>query len=204
MSDWDLSPYDPAFGMRKEFGEIARQTGRDLNRRSMAQITGAENLLGKAMADIIAGESPRANHLIARTAAMPYDPREEGSPGIRGASMLVYTLISDRFEESPEDDSEWLDIALQVHALLDGPGKAEVASIVHGFVLQKDLFQLTSLEQRRISSTVGDAPLEAELGDTQGLTAEGRHEIIRSLVEAAVALQRRYDSSSRNHPKPVD
>jgi len=55
--------------------------------------------------------------------------------------MLIYTLVTDRYEDSEYDDSAWLDVALHVHGQLDGRGKAELASTVHGFVLQDALLQ---------------------------------------------------------------
>ena len=106
--------------------------------------------------------------------------------------MLVHGLVCDQFEVSAVDDQRWLDVALDVHAHLDGPGKADVASIVHGFVLQDAFYDVSPAEKRRIRQAVGDATLEAELGDGPDLTIERRQDIIRSLVEAALALHEGY------------
>ncbi len=106
--------------------------------------------------------------------------------------MLIYTLVTDRYEDSEYDDSAWLDVALHVHGQLDGRGKAELASTVHGCVLQDAFFSVSGAEKRRIQQAVGDAPLEADLGDGPELTVEGRLDIIRSLVTAAVALHEGY------------
>lgn len=192
MSDAHLSQLDPGYGMRAELGEIARQSGRLLNARSHAQISGAENLLRKAVRALASADEERAEHLIRRAAQMPYDEREEDFPGVRGASMVVYTLISDQQEISAMDDSTWLDVALAVHPRLDPVGQAEVASVVHGFVLQEAFFELSPSEKRRIKQAFGDAPLEADLGDVPTSTVEQRHEIIRSLVVAARALDEAY------------
>ena len=192
MLSSDLFESDPAYGRRPEFGELARRSGRMLNERSLAQITAAENLLGKATASAAAGNVERAEQLIQRAAAMPYDPREEGSPGIRGAEMVIFSLVTDRLEASDEDDPAWLDVVVDVYAHLDGPGKAELASVVHGFVLQGAIYNVTAAEGRRIRQVFGDAPLEADLGDGPALTVEERHGIIRSLVATAVALREGY------------
>jgi hypothetical protein len=151
----------------------------------------AENLLAKAARSTAAGQLDRAEHFIRRAAQMPYDEREEGSAGIRGGSLLIYCLVNGRYEESAENDSRWLEVALDAHARLGGPGKAELASVIHGFVIQDLFFNLTTSERRRIQDAVGDAPLEADLGDGPELTVDQRCDIIRSLVAAAVALQQR-------------
>jgi hypothetical protein len=201
-----LSPLDPADGtlgrpsaseaIRAEFAELARQSGRLLNERSHSQIIGAENLLTKAVRALDSGDAERAVRLIQRAAQIPYDPREEGSPGVRGASMLVYTLITDRFEASADDDMTWLDVVLNVHSGLNPVGQAEVASVVHGFVLQERLFSVSPAEKRRIQHAFGGAPLEADLGDGPDTTPEQREAIIRSLVMATLALGAAYGEAT--------
>jgi hypothetical protein len=192
MTAFGLSDFDSAYAKRGEFGELARQSGRTLNEIGLAQIAGAENLLSKAVSSASAGNQDRAEHLMQRAAAMPYDPREEGSPRIAGAKMLIYTLVSDQFEASTQEDAAWLDVAIAVHADADGPGKAELASAVRGFVMQKELYSLSAVEERRIRERFGDAPLEAELGDGPDLTLEKRRDIISSLVATARALGEGY------------
>jgi len=174
---------------------MARQSGRMLNARFSAQITGAENLLTKAIRALESGDGDRAEALIQRAARMPWDERERDSPGVRAASMLVYSLISDRFEDSEADDLAWLDVVLEVYPGLDSLGQAEVASLVHGFVLQKPLFTLSAVETRRIRQVFGDAPLEARLGDGPDATVEQRRNIIRSLTLATAALLDAYAAS---------
>jgi hypothetical protein len=84
-----------------------------------------------------------------------------------------------------------------VHARLEGPGKAELASVVHGFVLQEVFYSVTPAEKRRIRQAFADAPLEADLGDGPDLTVERRRAIIGSLVAAAAALQEGYAGGVR-------
>ena len=192
MTDPFSSGLDPSRGHGSEFGELARQSGRILNELSHAQIAGAQNLLMKAIRALASGEAERAGQLIQRAARMPYDPREAGSPGVRAATLLVYEVISDQFEASEPSDMTWLDVVLDVHPGLDPTGRAEVASVVHGFVLQEAFFDVSAVEKRRIQEVFGDAPLEAELGDGPDSTPAQRQNIIRSLVVAAVALSNAY------------
>lgn len=196
MTDPFPAEFDPGHGLRAELREMARQSGRMLNARFSAQIAGAENLLTKAIRALGAGDADRAEALIQRAARMPYDEREQDSPGVRAASVLVYSLISDRFEASEADDLAWLDVVLQVHPGLDPLGQAEVASLVHGFVLQGAIFAVTATETRRIRQAFGDAPLEADLGDGPDATVEQRADIIRSLTRAAAALSEAYTTAS--------
>lgn len=165
-----------------------------LNALSHAQIAGAENLLTKAIRALAIGDANRAEQLIQRAAQMSYDRREAGSPGVRAATVLLYSLISDQFEASEADDVTWLDVALDVHPRLDPTGRAQVASVVHGFVLQGAFFDVSPAEQRRIQQTFGDAPLEPELGDGPNSTLEQRQDIIRSLVMATMALGDAYSA----------
>lgn len=198
VTDPFSSGLDPARGQRNEFGELARQSGRLLNELSHAQIAGAENLLTKAIRALDSEDDQRAEQLIRRAAQMPYDTREAGSPGVLAATLFVYGLISDQFEASDPDDMTWLDVALEVHPGLDPTGRAEVASVVHGFVLQGAFFDVSAVEKRRIREAFGDAPLEAELGDGPNSTLEQRQDIIRSLIRAAMALSNAYAAAAND------
>ena len=193
------SRFDPRPGASGDFGALARQSGRMLNALGHAQITGAENLLTKAIRALTTGDARRAEELIRRAAQMPYDDREEGSPGVRGASMLVYLLITDQFEASEKHDMRWLDVALAVHPGLDRTGRADVASVVHGFVLQPAFFAVSPAEKRRIRRAFGNAPLEPDFGDRPNSTVEQRQDIIKSLVVAAAALGEAYAAAA---PQP--
>jgi hypothetical protein len=192
VTDTSLSEFDPGYGLRREFAAMARQHGRLLNERSHAQIKGAQNLLTKAVRALASGDTQRAEQLVQRAAQMPYDAREAGSPGVHGASMLVYLRISDQFEASAADDPSWLDAPLHVHPDLDPVGQAEVASVVHGLVLQGTLFAVSPAEKRLIQKAFGGAPLNADLGDAPEATVEQRRDIIRSLVRTALALDEAY------------
>lgn len=192
MTDSPIHPFDPAYGKRPEFGELARETGRVLNQRLSAQLDGSINLLTKAMARLGAEDVEQADRLVRRAAEMPYDPHDEGSPGIRGAAQIVYELVSDQLEMSDEDDPTWLELTVGVHASVSGPGRIDLESVLHGFVLQRDLFSLSRDEQRLIRKTFGHAPLEAELGDGPDTTVEDRVVVIRSLLDAARALRSAY------------
>ena len=174
------------------FGPLQVRSGRLLNQISTAQLMAAENLCSKAARSLSAGDQARAQRLIDRAARMPYDPREQGSPGVMGATLLVYTTISDQFEASEPDDPAWLDVVLAVHPHLDRIGQAEVASVVHGFVLQDALFTVTPGEARRIRRHFAHAPLNTDLDDGPDTTEDQRRAIIGSLATAAAALTDAY------------
>ena len=150
------------------------------------------NLLTKAIARLDAGESEQADRLVARAAMLPYDPRELGSPGVRGAAQIVYDLVSDQFEVSADDDSRWLTAAVEVYSSVIGPARLNLESVMHSFLLQDDLFALSRVEQRLIRKTFGHAPMEAELGDGPEATPAERAVVIVSLLGSARALRTAY------------
>lgn len=195
------SVFDPAYGMPAELGDMARRSGLMQIEYHHARVVGAENLLSKAMRALGAGDAERAERLIQRSAQMPYHALEEESPGVGAASMMVYLLISDQFETSEYDDSSWLDVVLDVYPSLDPLGRAKVASVVHGFVLQEAFFTVSDTEKRRIRQAFGDAPLDVELGDGPDVTVEQRREIIRSLVVAAATLGDAYATAAETRSK---
>lgn len=183
-----------------EFSELRRNSGRLLNAISDAQITGAENLLNKASRHLLTGDDERAERLIQRAAQMPYDPRNQSSPGVIAAKLAVYIPISDEFERSQPDDMAWLDVVLDVYPGLDPIGQAEVSSSVHGFVLQSAIYSVTPAESKRITAAFGDAPLEADLGDEPDASVGQRHQVIRSLVLAANALKTAFAAEAGASP----
>lgn len=184
--------FDPTFGKREEFARLTRSSGQRSNEQFDAQMDGATNLLLRAMKHLATGDEAKAEPFIRRVAAMPWDELQEDSPGIRAATVLVYDEVSDELEESTSEDTVWLDVALQVLAEVDGYGKADLASVLHSFVLQGDFFDLSRSETRRIKQAVGGAPLEADLGDGPGASAEHRRVVIDSLVRTALALMDAY------------
>jgi hypothetical protein len=187
--------FDPAFAKRDEFRELTRESGRMRNEAFRTQQTGAENLLTKAMVSLESGDTDRAEKLIGRVAAMPYDEREEESPGVAAALMLVYNLVAQEFEDAQMGDTRWLEAALEIHAAADGAGKSHLASTINGFVLQDGIYTLNRDAKRRIREVVGDAPLEADVGEGPATTAEHRREvIITSLVRTALALDATYSA----------
>ena len=59
--------------------------------------------------------APQRRAQLSVDVELPYDPREEGSPGVPAASVLVHSLIVDQSEASEPDDATWLDVIPAVH-----------------------------------------------------------------------------------------
>lgn len=196
VTDPTLSALEEVLRLRPEFRYLARQSGRALNERHSAQLTGAGNLLTKALAALASGDEQRADRLVQRAAQMPYDSREAESPGVGAVRLLLYSVIADEFDVSEHEDMTWLDVVLDVHPSLDSLGQTEVASVVHGFVLQDAIFDASPAEKRRIKRVFGDAPLDADVGDEPDATVEQRQQIIRSLTEATLALRDAYAAAA--------
>ena len=181
---------DPFAGRPAEIAALVGESNRRANQQSWAQMDAAMNLLSKAVTARLGGDEPRATRFVDRVAAMPWDEHEESSPGVRGACQLLYEAVSDELEgtEGLEDDW-WLDWAVAALSRSTGAGREELASTLHGFVLQEDLFDLSAGEHRRITALVGDAPLEADLGDDALMTTEARREVIESILATLMLLE---------------
>ena len=176
-----LRPHDQGLDL------VAEASGRLRNQLFFAQFDGARNLLEKALVALAGGDEARLDKLVGRVAAMGYDDREEGFVGVRAAVQLLHDAVHDALMECDEDDASWLDAALAALDRVTGPGRAQLASVVNGFVLQEGLYHLPQPERRRIHREVGDAPLEVEPVSGPQASIEERVAVVRSRVEATAA-----------------
>jgi hypothetical protein len=126
------TPYDPIGGLRRPhpLGDVWRSSGRIGQEGWLSAYGGAENLLEKARRALIGGDDARADALIRRAAAMPFDRHEERLPGATAAGMMLFSLVTDVAEDSYEDDSAWLEAALVVLAETTRPGRDELQHVL--------------------------------------------------------------------------
>lgn len=161
-----------------------RSSGRMLNEMSMAQLHGATNLLTKA-ARALGTDDARAQRLIDRAAAMPWDDREERFMGVQAAASLVHAVVSDAFEDADVDDLRWLDAVEGALDRVGAHGQAQIRSTVRA--LAGPFFETSSEEERRLLAVAGDAPVDAEHVTEDAGVAE-RADVIRDLVGTYVVL----------------
>ncbi|MEI2778614.1 MAG: hypothetical protein V9G19_22130 [Tetrasphaera sp.] len=168
---------------------LARNSGHLRNEQFFTQMAGADNLLMKAGVALELGDSAKADRLITRAAAMPYDDREMRFPGVQAADSVVYAVILNAVEAADEDDSAWLDAALAAHEEATGPGKQQLACVLNGFVRQAGIVDLTPREKARIRAVARDAPLDVDHVDPDSTVGE-RADVIRSILIALGAYER--------------
>lgn len=170
---------------------VRRDSGRIRNEQFAVAMEGAQNLLDKAAKAIREGDDKRAERLIDRAAAMDWDDREERFPGVAGAEMLLYNLVTDVLEASHDDEHEWLDAALDVMA--EGGRAAElVADALYGIGAGSlDYYDLTPGEKKRLLAATGVRDLDPDYGMAETTPVAERAALIRANVEAANAYAAR-------------
>lgn len=162
---------------------------------SQAARDAAENLLNKAIDKLEIGDSERAERLISRAAAIPFDEHEEIWPGPMMADQMLFGMLSDFVEDwadaqgYPEDyeSVEWLheDIAGIVNDL-DAREGAALRDTVETMVADAGVLRIDPLEARGLLAVVKNLPDPA--GADRGLDllpeadAVRREEVIRLYV----------------------
>lgn len=173
----------------RSLGRTRRQFREQLQAESWAFFQGAGNLLDKACAALDTGDDERAERLMARAAGLPYSYFEECWPGVAMASVALYTEVNEAYEDSDEEDSEWLLAAIDVLPSLEGPGHEAMSSVLYGFILEGAV--LEPREERLIRKQVGEQPLDVDHVDADA-TLEERVAVVRSLLTAWLVYHRRF------------
>ena len=73
--------------------------------------------------------------------------------------MLLFTAVTDALEESDEDDTAWLDAALDVLASAGAVGRSAMAFVLSD--VPGD-FEVTRQEEKRIRRAIAGIPPETE------------------------------------------
>lgn len=144
------------------FGDLASVSGKALQSFSHASMEAADNLLGKALLALRAGEPDRARTLVERAAQLPLDDHEETLPAAWSAHMLLYNLVADVAEDSDPDDLSWLIAAERV---LAEPEESVQGAMRDVLVEIDDSFELASRESRRLRAAVRPVPPRTKLED---------------------------------------
>jgi len=107
--------------------------------------------------------------------------------------MLIYTLVTDRYEDSEYDDSAWLDVALHVHGQLDGPGEGGAGVDRARLRLAGRPSSAFRGQRNGAFSRPSATHLSRQIWEmVLNSPSRGRLDSIRSLVTAAVALHEGY------------
>ena len=165
------------------FGDADLVSGRILQPFSRASHQAASNLVEKAVRAVQVEDLDRARRYVERAAQLPFDRHEEERPLAGEAHMMIYNVVIDELEDAAEDDSGWLDAALDVLAAGDHAVRCEMRDVLT--VVDKE-YNITARERSALRAAIADVPSRAELRDLV-VDADDLVEIVMSLLEARVA-----------------
>jgi len=172
-----------AFGL----AVLGSAEGADESRRLQAS---AENLLGKAFVALGRGDQERADRLVARALALPFDDHEQVHPAWWAAHTFLDSLLAHEVETSPGEEHAWLDAAAAVLPAQQGAGGRALRGVL-GTLTHTE--ELTAGENRRCRElsrgATEDVWWDAPAVD---VTAEAVLDVLR-IADAYVAVLRSSD-----------
>jgi hypothetical protein len=92
-------------------GDVQLRSNLALSGQSLTMARAARNLLTKARRDLAAGRAERAGGYIDRALGLPFNDAVEASTAMWEAHMILFTVVSEALDASPEGESAWLDAA---------------------------------------------------------------------------------------------
>jgi hypothetical protein len=92
-------------------GDVQLRSNLAVSGQSLTMARAARNLLTKARRDLAAGCAERAGGYIDRALRLPYNDAVEASTAMWEAHMILFTVVSEALDASPEGESAWLDAA---------------------------------------------------------------------------------------------
>lgn len=167
------------------FGDIAFFKHRATSAFSRASSEAARNLLHKAQRALDDDDTERARAYVMRALQLPFDEAEELLPVAWEAHMLLFTAVTDALEESDEDDTAWLDAALDVLASAGTVGRSAMASVLSD--VPSD-FEVTRQEEKRLRRAIAGIPPETEPFD-RGSSPDEKAEHVLEVVRTTNAYQ---------------
>ena len=161
-------------------GDIEFFKHRAISAFSSASSEAARNLLHKAQRALDDDDTERARAYVMRALQLPFDEAEEVPLVAWEAHMLLFTAVTDALEESDEDDTAWLDAALDVLANAGTVGRSAMASVLSD--VPGD-FEVTRQEEKRLRRAIAGIPPETEpfeRGSSPDDMAEHVLEVVRT------------------------
>jgi hypothetical protein len=151
----------------RPLGDVELASGRTLAPISRGLWSGAENLLGKAVRALRTGDADRAAALVARATSLPFDEHEKSAPAALAAHLMLFSLVTDVLESSPEGDQRWLDVAIEVLDSSDELARQDLRDVLAA--IDQD-YELTAAEHRRLRAAIRTVAPSPELRDMTDLT----------------------------------
>jgi hypothetical protein len=167
-------------------GDLQVRSNLAWSEESHATSQAAENLLAKARRDLAAGEVERAGSFIDRALRLPFNEMTEAPAALSQAHLMLFSSVSDAFEDSAEDDQAWLDAAEATLRQCGGPAREDLLEILR--VLDHD-YSLLPVERRRVRALAMGGRAGVAVGDVVHARAGDDREAQRVVViELLLAL----------------
>ena len=181
----DLDQYWHDGGARG-FGDVHRVSNRVRQRFSVASQLAADNLLAKALRAIEAGDHERASGYIQRAVALPFDEHEQEYPGLTSAHLRLFMMVADTMDECLEDDTVWLDAALDVLGSAADEARLELRDVLSD--IDQD-YLLSGPEHDRLRAAISSIPPRPDAWDLL-LPPEEQHRLVTAVLAACTAYER--------------
>ncbi|KNX37915.1 hypothetical protein [Luteipulveratus halotolerans] len=179
-----LRLYDPD----RPLGAVGSVSGHALQPFSRAGMEAADNLLRKAKRALAAGDDQRAQRFVDRALSLPYDEHEHTRPALFSAHMALFNVVMDALERCPEDDSTWLDAALDVLARLEGTARDDLREVLA--VVDTD-YAIKRAESHRLQAAIRGIPERTALIERDDLPPETLPTVVLALLRAVLAYENR-------------
>lgn len=186
-----MGSYDHLSGDDRGLGEATRGARLMLSKESLVEFEGATNLLTKACTALDDGDAAKAERLINRAAAMPFNDYEERFPGVQMAVQLLYQEVTEAQEESYTDDATWLDVALDLLPTVDEAVRLELLSMLADMYRNPGLFEAEGTELARIRPLVKGAEIDPR-HVAPDASVEERAAVITSILRGWLAYHRAF------------
>ena len=149
-------------------------------------VEAADNLLDKALRDLVEGNLDRAEAYIERAAKLPVSPFHEMEAGRISAHLMLFSAVTDEAEDSDAGDSLWLDAAL---AALEQCGELAALDLKVLLGAAAMDYDLLPAEKKRIKAVVGEQDHDAVLEDLLSSGRASVKDLIRQDLEAIVLYE---------------
>lgn len=146
-------------------------------------VEAADNLLDKALRDLVQGNLSRAEAYIERAARLPVSAFHEMEAGRISAHLMLYAAVGDEAEESGPGDSQWLDAALSTLEQCGELAALDLKVLLKAVAMD---YELLPVERKRIKAVLGDQEHDTVLDDLLNRGQASVKDLIRQDLEAIV------------------
>ena len=147
--------HDLSLGDNRGFGRIPLSKNRATWAFRQASAEAARNLLHKAQHALDEDNEDRARAYVTRAVQLPFDEEEGAIPAAWEAHMLLFTAVTDALEDSDEDDTAWLDAALQALQSAGAMGRSCLATTLEEVAGD---YELWPRERKRLMAAIDGIP----------------------------------------------